>query len=182
MAVTIQQTEAIPAAWPSVDPYPHRQDEIWEDETETNTVDAGMIWARIEAYTAHRFAARNVVWIVEGSGEWTPPLTPATVSTVEAWADGNGWQTITPTASPLGGYLFDGFGPYRVSASVGSGTVPEAVQEAYRRLYEYSKGIANQFRGDAAYSGGDEGPAYAWTAKAMQLSGAADLLRPYRRA
>jgi hypothetical protein len=181
MAVTIKQTEAIPESYPDVDQYAHRAGELWEADDDTNEVNASAIWQRIEAYTAHRWTARAVTWIVEGIGEWTPPLTPATIQTVEIWT-GTEWETVTAPDSPLGGYWLSGEGPYRFTASVGGGDVPEAVQEAYRRLYEYSKGITNQFRGDASHAGGDGGPVYGWAAKSIQLSGAADLLRPYRRA
>ncbi|MEY8838078.1 hypothetical protein AB9K41_03445, partial [Cribrihabitans sp. XS_ASV171] len=67
----------------------------------------------------------------------------------------------------------------------GGGDLPAAVSEAFRRLAEY---FAN---GDADGKGReaiDIGPikqehertAY-WVARAMDLSGAADLLRPYKR-
>jgi len=183
MATTIKQNEAAPASYPSVDPYPHRSGSEWEDDSESNEVNAAMIWQRIESYVSHRWTARQVIWTVEGPGDWNPPLTPATIDTVEVW-NGSAWETTVTPASPMGGYWLAGDGPFRFTATVGGGDVPEAVQEAYRRLYEYSKGIANQFRGDAAWGvGGGEAPTvYGWTGKAIQLSGAADLLRPYRRA
>jgi hypothetical protein len=57
MAVTIKQTEAIPASYPGDgDP---------------------AIWQRLESYIAHRFTSRAVVWIVEGCGEWTAAGGPA---------------------------------------------------------------------------------------------------------
>lgn len=167
MVGTIQQTEAIPANYPTAAPDP--------------------IWQRVESYTAHRFTPRNVVWIVEGAGEWTPPLTPATVSTVEGWAEGDGWQTITPTGSPLGGYVFDGFGPYRITASVGAGTAPAAVLEAVERLETYLLDDPGAAKGFTSFedSVGDVSTRYdgaaSWASKALQRSGAADLLRPYRK-
>lgn len=145
-----------------------------------------MIWHRIEAYTAHRWTARDVVWVVEGPGEWVPDLTPATVNTVEIWQD-DAWVAVTLDPSPLGGYCLPGCGPYRFAASVGSGTVPEPVIEAYRRLAEYMAEQPER-QGAGRYSmdlGGlreefDRRPD--WLARAMQNSGAGDLLRPYRRA
>lgn len=184
LAPTISQDESIPSSYPTTAPYSH-----WDDATygsvsgDTNTVASDMIWQRLEAHIAYRWTPRNVTWIVEGPGEWKPPLTPTTVTTVKIWAHGDGWQTTTLEAGPMGGYVLPGEGPYQIIASVGSGTPPEAVQEAYRRLYEYSKGIANQYRADAAFLSDEEATyASAWAGKAIQLSGAADLLRPYRKA
>src|SRR3546814_4587644 len=77
---------------------------------------------------------------------------------------------------------------YRFTATVGEGgspapEVPEAVQEAWRRLHEYSRGIAEQFREDASHVREEETETISgWTGKAIQICGAADLLRPYRRA
>ncbi|SFN85194.1 hypothetical protein SAMN05216224_11754, partial [Thioclava dalianensis] len=114
------------------------------------------------------------------------PLSPATVSTVEQW-QGDQWETCTPDPSPLGGYDLPTYGPYRITASVGSGDVPAAVSEAFRRLAEYL-GDTDDRAGLSSYSvnmGGAIQESYqrnpAWTARAMQNSGAADLLRPYRR-
>ena len=33
-----------------------------------------MVWQRIESYVAYRWTPRAVTWIVEGCGEWYPPL------------------------------------------------------------------------------------------------------------
>ena len=177
MAETIKQTEAIPASYPSVTPR-----WVVEEVAEDNAPDPDQLWQRIESYIAHRWTARDVVWIVEGEGYWQPPLTPATVSAVEVW-ESYAWTETTPPASPYGGYEFPGDGPYRITASVGGGDVPAAVQEAYMRLHEYSRGIVDSFKNEQAYIGGETSTIVTgWTAKALQLSGAADLLRPYRRA
>ncbi|WP_114010567.1 hypothetical protein [Cohaesibacter intestini] len=178
MATTIKQTESIPASYPDTAPYPHWNNESYPDDA---SIENALIWQRIESYIAHRWTARNVVWIVEGPGEWTPPLTPATISQVEVW-NGSAWETVSIADAPLG-FELPGDGPYRFSASVGSGDVPEAVQEAFRRLHEFSKGIAENHKNDAAYRSDDQTEVFTgWTGKALQLSGAADLLRPYRRA
>lgn len=177
MAETIKQTEATPASYPSVTPR-----WVVEQAPEDEIPDNDQLWQRIEAYVSHRWTEREVVWIVQGSGEWVPPLIPATITAVETWRD-NAWIATTPNASPLGGYDFAGDGPYRVTASVGSGTPPAAVQEAFRRLHEYSRGIVDSFKNEPAMMGDSEnGVMSAWAARALQLSGAADLLRPYRRA
>ncbi|KAA8616261.1 hypothetical protein [Salipiger aestuarii] len=178
MATTIKQTEAIPAEYPNVTPYVREVLQSSAASWDYIPADA-LIWQRIEAFIAHRWTAREVVWIVEGAGEWSAPLTPATVTTSEVWESG-GWTSTTLSASPLG-YDLPGDGLYRITATVGGGTCPEAVAEAYRRLHEYSRGIGDTFRNEFADAGEDDG-AYAWAAKSLQLSGAADLLRPYRRA
>lgn len=178
MAETLKQTEGIPASYPSVIPYLNRNLGNFSPMEEDGRAEPALVWQRIEAYVAHRWTPRVVVWIVAGEGHWTPPLTPATVSLVECWENG-GWSTTTPPASPLGGYELPGEGPYRITATVGGGEVPEAVKEAFRRLHEYSRGVAEQWRASAS---DNEGVVTGWAGKAIQLSGAADLLRPYRRA
>ena len=183
MSVTLKQVEAIPATYPAVTGL----------SVAAVALDPAMIWQRIESYIAYRWTARAVVWTVEGSGEWTAPLTPATLTTVEVW-DGAAWVEAFPVASPLGGYDLAACGPYRITATVGSGTPPAAVLEAFRRLAEYSVEV----RKDGMVSGHPSHTSHStdigdaikesytrsanWTARAMQLSGAADLLRPYRRA
>ncbi|MCU0198544.1 hypothetical protein, partial [Mycobacterium tuberculosis] len=69
-------------------------------------------WQRVEAYIDHRFAARAVQFIVEGSGEWYSPLSPATFTKAEVWRD-NAWHELTLPAAPLGGYLLAEHGPYK---------------------------------------------------------------------
>ena len=183
MAVTLKQTEAIPGSYPAVTGL----------SVAAAALDPAMIWQRIESYIAYRWTARAVVWTVEGPGEWEPPLTPATIATVEVWG-GAAWGTAAPDASPLGGYDLAACGPYRITATVGSGTPPAAVTEAFRRLAEYSVEIGkdSMVSGHPSHIshdidiGGAIKESYTrsanWTARAMQLSGAADLLRLYRRA
>ena len=178
MAETIKQTEAIPSSYPAV---PSGL------STAAAALDSAMIWQRIESYTAFRWADRQVVWTVEGEGDWCPPLTPATVTAVEVW-EALAWTATTPPASPYGGYDFPGEGPYRVTADVGDGTAPAAVNEAFRRLAEYMA-EGEKHPGASSFStsiGGaidiSETRNAAWMARALQNSGAADLLRPYRRA
>ncbi|MEY8838489.1 hypothetical protein AB9K41_05580, partial [Cribrihabitans sp. XS_ASV171] len=79
MAVTLKEVEAIPAA------YPASPEGL---SAAAATLDAAMIWQRIEAYCRDRWTARQVVWTVEGSGEWEAPLQPATLNTVEVWESG----------------------------------------------------------------------------------------------
>ena len=176
MIATIKQDEAVPAAYPAT---PSGL------SVAAAALAPSVIWQRIEAYVSARWTARAVIWTVEGCGEWVPLLTPATIAATAQWT-GTAWEAFTPDPSPLGGYDLPE-GTYRFTGTVGSGTVPETVNEAFRRLAEYLAadretpgatvehvsipGINLDFRRDAA-----------WTAQAMINSGAADLLRPYRRA
>lgn len=178
MAETIKQTEALPETYPTVTAYPHRQD--WEGEI---AMDAGIIWQRIESYIAHRWTPREVVWIIEGTAgdEWTSPLVPLVSHTAERW-DGSAWASVTLLSGPLG-LCLPSDGTYKVTAQVGAGELPAGVEEAFWRLHEYSLGIADQFKNEASYrTMGDTEVSPNWASKAIILSGAADLLRPYRRA
>jgi len=173
----LKRDESIPASYPAV---PSGL------STAAAALDSDMIWARIESYIAHRWTARAVIWTIAGPGEWQPDLTPATISATEIWQN-DSWTAETLTDGPLGCYVLDGDGPYRITASVGSGTVPAGVNEAFRRLAEYMAETTNK-HGASSYSLSvgpidiNETRAPAWMARAMQNSGAGDLLRPYRRA
>ena len=181
MAATLRQVEGVPVAWPATPA---------GLTAAAAALDAGMIWARLEAWIAYRWSTRSIVWTVEGDGEWVPPLAPATITTVEVWQAG-AWAAVTLTPGPLGGYVLNN-ATYRCAGAVGAGPVPVAGQEAYRRLAEYMaegrqyglwKGRAGASSvsvdlGDLKQSF-DRAPA--WLAKAMHNSGAGDLLRPYRR-
>jgi len=176
MAEILKRDESVPASYPAVPA---------GLSTAAAALDGNMIWARIEAYIAHRWTARAVVWTIEGPGEWAADLTPATVTATELWQN-DAWTAETLTAGPLGGYVLDS-GPYRITASVGSGTVPAEVNEAFRRLAEYMAETTDH-PGASDYSI-NAGPidlkvtrSPAWLARAMANSGAGDLLRTYRRA
>lgn len=181
MAVTLKQTETSPAAYP--DPPPGLSAEA------TAILDA--VWRRIEAYVAFRTTERDVVWIVEGCGPWVPPLTPATIATVEIW-EADAWTAVTLPPSPLGGYVLPGEGPYRFTGTAGDddADVPADLAEAVRRLAEYMAAAADLEHAGArtvseavpdVYSSTVE-RSPAWMAQALINSGAADLLRQYRRA
>ena len=176
MAVTIHQSE-------DRGPYPDPPDGLTDAGAE---LDPGVIWARLEQWIAHRWSARAVVWIVEGPGEWSPPLVPAVIDEVEEWHPA-GWQAVSPALAPLGYDLARG--KFRFTATVGEGPVPDDAAEAYRRLAEYIAADAGGVPGASEYMmsiGSDisetikRSPAH--IAKAIHNSGAADLLRPYRRA
>src|SRR3546814_17905353 len=84
-ATTIKQTEALPASYPDVTPYTHRPVEhggVTDEETAP-----ALVWQRIESYIASRWSEREDVWIVEGSGDWTRPLTTETINASEVGTD-----------------------------------------------------------------------------------------------
>ncbi|MHA3915689.1 hypothetical protein [Halovulum sp. GXIMD14793] len=177
MIDVIKQFEDVPAAYP---------DAPSGLSTAAAALDADMIWARIEAYTAHRFTEREVVWTLraDAGDEFHPRLTPVVSSVAHFWGDQ--WEGLTLLDGPLGICLpFDG--TYRITAQVGAGDVPALVSEAYMRLAEYlsdDPGTAGASSTSVAI-----GPIQEelernpnWVARAMQQSGAGDLLRPYRRA
>lgn len=177
MAVTLKQTESVPEAWP---------DSPEGLSTDAAAIDAALIWQRIEAYVAWRGSSRDVEWIVEGEGEWCPPLKPATIATTEIWSD-DAWQAVELRPTPLGGYCLQGCGPYRISGTVGDddADVPALILEAFRRLAEYMAALGFEDVGKRSESVPD-----IWQgeydnrarARALQDSGAADLLRTFRRA
>ena len=174
----IKQFEDVPAAYP-VTPSGLSVDAA--------ALDAAMIWARIESYTAHRWTAREVVWTLLGDGgdQWHPPLGPIVSRVAHVWRN-EVWESLTLLDGPLGVCLpFDG--TYKITAQVGAGGVPAPVAEAFRRLAEYMADDPGRV-GTTSFT--DKiGPleesvnrAPTWLARAMQYSGAGDLLRPYRRA
>lgn len=178
MATTIKQTEAIPEEYPAA---PSGL------STAAAALDKAMIWQRIEAYTAWRWSERAVEWIVEGAGQWEPPLSPATVTKAEIWR-GDAWEELTLPAAPLGGFMLSGDGPYRFTATVGEedADVPVSVKEAFRRLAEYSaqskgKAGARSERIGAGSISLSHTRSASWLAQAIENSGAGDLLRKWRK-
>jgi len=178
---TIRTLETAPAS------YPATPDDFLSDAAAS--LDPAMLWQRIEGYTAWRSTERAVTWIAEGSGEWVPTLRPAAITTTEVWI-GDAWEATTLGTSPMGGYMLPGCGPYRFTGTAGDNEadIPAALWEAFRRLAEYAAaragapgarveerkiGEALEFRVERSAS---------WMAQALQNSGAADLLRSYRRA
>lgn len=176
MAV-IQQIEAMPSSYPAA---PSGLSPA------AAALDPSFVWHRIESYVAHRWTARPVTWVAEGLGVFEPPLTPATITKAEIWTS-DGWEEVTLPAAPLGGVFLPGKGPYRFTATVGGGDVPAAVLEAYRRFAEYASAKPGK---PGAYSESISAGSVSlshrrsstWMAQALQNSGAADLLRTYRRA
>ena len=175
MAVTIHQKE-------EAGQYPDAPDGLTDAAGE---LEPGMVWARLEQWIAHRWSARNVQWVVEGPGEWSPPLVPAVIDDMDEWHP-EGWQTVSLPLAPMGYELPRG--KFRFSATVGEGPVPDDAQEAYRRLAEYYAAEAGGVPGATSYSANLGDVSESWRrsashiARAIHNSGAADLLRPYRRA
>lgn len=178
MTDLLQEAEANPVAYPAT---PSGL------STAALTLDATMIWQRIEAYTRMRYTAREVVWTIEGCEDesWSAPLSPITSLSVEKWENG-AWVSTTLSDGPVG-YSLPSDGTFRITAQVGDGNPPASVSEAFRRLAEYM-GDDTDRAGVSSYSvnmGGAVQESYqrsaAHAARALQNSGAADLLRPYRR-
>lgn len=174
-ATTIKTIEAVPDEYPSV----------------TVSTEAAPFlpaaWARIESYIALRTTERAVEFVAEGPGDWQAPLRPVTLATVEEWR-GAEWAVTTLDASPLGGLILKCTGPYRLTGTAGDddAEVPAVLTEAVRRLAEYTAQIEFENVGNRSanvpdvWSGEFASPS--WRARALQDSGAADLLRAYRRA
>lgn len=177
-ATTISQQEGEPYEWPDT------PDGL---STEAAAIDAALVWGRIESHVCTRYSERGVTWVVEGPGDWQPPLKPAEIATVEEWR-GASWVETTLDASPLGGFILKGCGPYRFTGTVGEdgAAVPALVVEAFKRLAEFMAATSNM-HGAGLRS---ESIPDIWQgefdqrarARALQDSGAADLLRNYRRA
>ena len=179
MTDLLQEIEETPASYPA-SPAGMSDPATW--------IDAAIIWERIEAYTRTRYTARRVVWTVEGrEGEnWKPPLTPMASQTAEKWESG-GWVAVTLPDGPVG-LCLPSDSVFKVTAQVGGGTPPAAVTEAFRRLAEYMADGDDDRAGVSSYTvnmGGAIQESYqrnaAHAARALQNSGAADMLRPYRR-
>lgn len=149
-----------------------------------------MIWARLESYIAWRWSPREVIWTVQGPGCWAPTLHPVTISTVEKFVDA-AWQSTTLDAEWNGGYFLSGEVIYRFTGEAGGqspAVVPAEVEEAFKRLAEYFAEPTDRSgasRYEVSINGGISESyerSAKWVAQALQLSGAADLLRRYRRA
>lgn len=176
-ATTIKQTEVTPSAFPDAP----------AGLSTAATAVADATWQRIESYTAWRWSSRAVTWIVEGCGEWHPPLAPTTISAVEIWQD-DAWTAVTLSPSPIGGYCLPG-GSYRFTGTAGvdDADVPAAVLEAFRRLAEYlaadagTAGASSETISIPDVETSEITRSPSWMARAMQNSGAGDLLRNFRR-
>lgn len=155
--------------------------------TAAAAIASAAIWRRIEAWVNVRWAPRAVTWIVEGPGEFVPHLDGVTFSTVDRW-NGSAYEAVTVSQGPLGGVLLAAGGPYRLLGTCGDTFAPAPAQEAYRRLAEYLATTSTAPAGASSYEVNigqlsekiQISPTH--MARALFNSGAADLLRPYRRA
>lgn len=193
MATTLSIEEGAPSAYPVI--------VLSQSNPQTAKI-VTIAWQRVEAWIAHRWGVRAVTFIAEGPGEWMPPLCPFTATTLQSWVN-NAWATAVIQPSPLGGYCLEGEGPFRFIGNCGAaGDPPQAVKEAVFRLTEYFIGVdtvpapervLSKFRTNIELfvdeNGEEQGVREVereqqnanWIARAMQLSGAADLLRPWRK-
>lgn len=182
MSVTLKQTETTPENYPAIPDSPA----ILSDAAAA--LNPALIWQRIESYIARRWTERTVEWVVEGPGEFCPPLTPAEITVIEIWSSAGEWETCDLVAAPLG-YWLPATGPYRFTATVGDNdsSLPANALEAFRRLAEYfaakpgAAGVSHE-QITAGTVSRSTTRSSSWIAEAMQNSGAADLLRDYRRA
>jgi len=174
----LAQSEATPAAWPDV---PSGLSPA------AAALDPAALWSRIEACSGIRCTARAVAWTIEGRAgdQFVPPLTPLVSHSAERWWDA-AWTAVDLLPGPLG-LCLPSDGTFRITGQVGAGPVPAPVSEAYRRLAEYLADEPDR-AGVSSYGmsmGGEMSEEYRrdpkWIARAMDLSGAADLLRPYKR-
>lgn len=169
----IHQAEGEPGTWPAV--------------TGVTGDLLAVTWQRIEHYISRRFAARPCVWTLTTSGgDWQPPLGPVSAMSASWFIWRGGWDPITITRGPFGFAL--PCGTLMLECSVGVAPVPAAVSEAVRRLAAYLQAEGEGPAGARSYSANvgqlsesvSRDPAH--MARALQNSGAADLLRPHRRA
>ena len=169
---------------------------------------AAWVWQRIEKYCNWRWTPREVQIEVDGCGWISLPVRPLRVTKLEyfdemvsyRWSE-TSWTEFTPAsaARQRGGKIYSPFNHTRITGIAGEDNpAPEAVIHAAVRLHTYlahgSEGFplwatsrshtAETNDGEGVSSNRNESfqrPAN-YIAKAMQNSGAADLLRPYRRA
>lgn len=179
MLVTMKKTEDEPLTYPTVTGL----------TDEADALDKGALWGRIEAHVSWRWSSRDVSWIAVGEGDWSPLLAPATLDDAYVWDDASSAWTATTdyTVTPLG--LCVPCGTYRFDCTVGASVdLPDTVAEAFRRYAEYLAeedpiGLSGVSRyeldvGDVSESISRRAD---YLARSLYDSGAADLLRPYRR-
>lgn len=170
---SITQWESEPESWPAV-------------EGVTGDILA-ICWKRVEHFIARRFVPRQVVWTMTTSGgDWQPPLGRIYEADAFVWANGD-WESATIKRAP-GGYVLP-CGNVQINCTVGQpgASIPASVKEAVKRLAAYLTAEPVMPAGARSYSANvgqlsesiSADPA--GQAKALQNSGAADLLRSYRR-
>ena len=173
-AITLEIEESAPAEYPEIPNLPAE-------------IAAATVWSRLESWIGWRWGSRAVVFIVEGPGSWLPPLKPFTATTIEAW-QGEQWVEVEGQAAALG-YTLVSEGPFRITGDCGAEEDPPAiVLEAAYRLGQYLVTTSSRKFENVviAKEASEEIDSFEYgspnvAARALQYSGAADLLRPYRR-
>lgn len=183
--------EMEPAAYPVVPP------------SALLVVDTGIpawIWQRIEAYCNWRWTPREAQIDVDGVGWFNLPVRPFRVTKVEFFA-GEAWEEVLPPhAEQRGWRMYSAFERCRITGMVGEDNpAPEAVIHAAIRLHAYLGHTPESFpmwatsrshtaentthgEGGSTSTRNETFQRHAdYLAKAIQHSGAADLLRRYRR-
>lgn len=196
MAELMREIEALPESWPVI---PDAElIHVTNPTGQTVRDDLSWVWQRIEAYCRERWTPREVVWLVQGCGQWEPPLSPVRLIQVESWS--GEWLPSSAAVSPWGHVGLSG-DAHRITALVGEGNpVPPAVMKAAARMANYliqqidgsdpdlwatkmrwivTPEAVEQVQPARTEESYERAPDY--IAKALQYSGAADLLRPYRR-
>lgn len=180
MVEILYQSVDAPASWPA------KPSGL---STAADAFSEAFVWQRLEGRMSWRWGERSAIWTVQGPGDFNPPLKPATITATELW-DGTGWASVTLDNSPLGGVVLTGEGPWRITATVGdSAAPPDIVLEAYTRFAEYLAELGAEAVPKGAQSHSiDLGSVKESVrldphreARAIDLSGAGDLLRDYRR-
>lgn len=132
-------------------------------------------------------------WVIRGPGLFVPPLTPVTIAAVERFndygcpaAEPGEWMPAVKRHTPFGVLVDQGF--YRLQGTAGEDVpTPDDVLEAYTRLSDYLAAIKEEGR-PGATSVTDSVPGVTLTvhrpvvalSRALEYSGAADLLKAYR--
>ena len=180
MTIVHSFTEGQPVAWPVLN----------DMSDQAFYVPAGSYWGRIESWISRRWPERSAVFIVQGPGLWRPCPEPFTVASVEEWRD-NAWTSLdmeqaAPLASPVG-FTLPGEALFRFTGTLGDDDlpVPAMVMEAARRLAEFYacsnlEGVGSIHARERLGDYSTHGRPSTWQGRSLELSGAADLLRPWR--
>lgn len=137
------------------------------------------VWARFETWCrGFRWGQREIVWIVDNPGAFHPPVQPAALTKSELW-DGAAWVETAGESWPRG--VCYTLGTWRLTYNVGAPTARPEVVEAATRYADY----VAQVKAEAAAVSVRDGDFSVQRsenamARALELSGAADLLRAYR--
>ena len=147
--------------------------------TDAEAIDAAVIWDRLEAFTNYRWSTTEIEFVVNPDHEiqWKPPYVPFGILEVNGEpADPDTFGAVTLRNRS------------KVLVTIGGATPSPTVNKAYRRLAEYFAVRDDMPAGAQRYSVniGDISETISkrsdHMARAMQNSGAADLLRKYKKA